>query len=210
MLKVLIVSYTPRITSNTRHLMNAAVEELRKRAELCHMDLAQTPPPLLSPAILNALLKRNFLSETLTAAEQAVVKQANEFLDQVLAADRIIVAFPMYNFSLPATVKAWVDVIVQKDKAFAIDSSGQYYGLLQNKAALILMTSGSDFEDPVMAPMNHSAPLLQQTFAFIGISSHTIAAYGLDQYANRAESLIEEAQASITHFLRMDSAWNDL
>lgn len=209
MLHVLVIRYTPRIDSNTQRLLATSLEEVGPRASITHVDLTETPPPLLMPANLNALLKRNFMGETLTEVERAVVSRADRFLSQVLAADRIIIAFPMFNFSLPAAIKAWVDVIVQKEKTFAIDSAGRYYGLLKNKAALLLTTTGSDFGEPSMAAMDHSAPLLKQCLEFMGISTHTIAAYGLNQYAAQAESLVAEAQATIKTYLATEPVWKE-
>ena len=143
----------------------------------------------------------------LTDVEQAAVRGADHFLDQVLKADRVIVAFPMYNFSVPAAVKAWIDTIIQKDRTFGIDASGQYHPLCRNKRALILMTSGNDFGEPTMQPMNHASTLMEHCLNFIGIGSHTITAYGLNQYADRAEQIVVQAQEHISQYLSADGDW---
>jgi FMN-dependent NADH-azoreductase len=209
MLDVLVIRYAPRVDSNTQRLLETSLEEVAPRTRITLVDLTETPPPLLMPANLNALIKRNFMGEPLTEEEQVVVSSTDKFLSQVIAADRLIIAFPMFNFSLPAAVKAWVDVIVQKEKTFSIDSTGRYYGLLKNKAALLLTTTGNDFSEPSMQAMDHAAPLLKQCLEFMGISTHTIAAYGLNQYAEQAELLVAEAQATIKAYLTTDSAWKE-
>ena len=208
MYKVLLLSYTPRIGSHTARLVKTAMEHLPRGAEVTRVDLANSPPPLLDGDLLNVLIKANFTDEELTQEEQVMADKATIYVTQLLNADRIVVAFPMYNFSLPAPVKAWVDLVVQKDKTFGIDGNGQYKGLCNDKSALILMTTGNDFNEPHFTAYNHAQPLMQANLEFMAIPSVSICAYGLDQYPDKCEHLIEQAQAEVVDFLTGDSHWN--
>lgn len=208
MYKVLLLSYTPRVGSRTACLVETAIEHLPQGAQVTYVDLAANPPPLLEGELLNALIKANFTDEVLTAKELAKTKAADTYVTQLLNADRIIVAFPMYNFSLPAPVKAWVDVVVQKDKTFSIDSNGQYKGLCKGKSVLIIMTAGSDFNDAHLGTRNYALPLLMANFEFMGISSASVCAYGLDQYPEKCSTLIERAQSEVVGFLSAGSQWS--
>lgn len=207
MTNTLLISYTPRYDSNTQKLVHTFIEALPAQSTLTHLNLVNTPPPLLLEDNLNALIKTNFMGEALNEKEQQAVRGANGFLQSLLEADRIAIAFPLYNFSLPATVKAWVDVVVQKGATFTIDSNGNYEGLCHHKKALILMSSGTDFGQEAMAHLDHGIPLMSACLGFMGIESHAIAAYGLDQYADKASDIVATAQQDIKAFLASDTAW---
>jgi len=128
-------------------------------------------------------------------------------MQQVLDAKRIVIVFPMYNFSLPAAVKAWVDCIVQKDRTFEIDDQGQYLGLCHEKKGLILMTAGADYTDEPYKSMNFASTLMEACFGFMGIASHSIVAAGLNQYPDKVDEIIGAAQEDIKQFIKSDVTW---
>ena len=208
MQNLLLVLYTPRHDSNTQKLVNTFLSAAQDHYNIKQIDLAKNPPPLLSEDNLNALLKRNFMGIDLTEDEQATVACADQYTEQLMEADKIVIAFPMYNFSLPAAIKAWIDLVTQKDKTFAISEMGEYSGLLSGKHALTLMTTGNDFNLDVLKDKNLATPLIQQCFDFIGVSNKHISAFGLNQYADRAGQIVEEAQQKILDFLEENSNWN--
>ncbi len=143
----------------------------------------------------------------LNEVEQQIVASADVLVQQLLDADRIVFAFPMYNFSLPAAVKAWVDAVIQLGKTFTMTGEGAYAGLCHGKKALILMTTGGDFSQEPTKNMNFATPLMQTCLGFMGIESHVIAAYGLNQYMDRADDIVADAQQEIIGFLQQDPAW---
>ena len=205
MTKTLIVSYTPRDDSDTLKILEAFKEN--STSEIEHLDLVSTPPPLLLKDNLNALLKRNFMGLELTPEEHVCVSENDAYMQQVLDAERIVIAFPMYNFSLPATVKAWVDSVVQKDRTFGIDAEGNYFGLCQGKKALILLTTGADYSEEPYKSMNFASPLMEACFGFMGVESHTIIAPGLNQYPDRVDEIVKQAQGEVVNFLKSDNGW---
>ena len=207
MMKTLLVSYTPRFDSNTQKLLQTFIQASSGGSELTHVDLVKEPAPLLLEQNLNALLKRNYLGEKLTTDECGALKTADGFLQQLQASDRIVIAFPMYNFSVPAGIKAWIDVIVQNGHTFKINEERQYEGLCQGKRALILMTTGSDFSQESMKPMNYATPLMQSCLGFMGIPSQAITAFGLNQYMDKADSIVNKAQQDIVDYVTQDTEW---
>ena len=207
MIKTLLISYTPRVESNTAKLVDTVVSLAGDKADITHLDLVKEPPPLLLGDNLNALLKRNFMGMSLTEAENNTVRSADKLLDQLLAADRIVIAFPMYNFSLPAAIKAWVDAVIQKERTFTISSEGAYQGLCQGKKSLILMTTGSDFNQESMKNLNYATPLLQSCMGFMGIASHVITAYGLNQYMDHSDKIVGSSQQEISAYLDQNAFW---
>jgi len=202
MLKTLLVSYTPRFESNTKKLVKAYLQAASDKSEVVFLDLVKEPAPLLLEDNLNALLKRNYMGMDLTEIENNSVQSADQLIQQLQEADRIVIAFPMYNFSLPATVKAWIDAIIQNGKTFKMTDDGGYEGLCQGKQALILMTTGGDYSQEPEKSMDYATPLIQTCMGFMGIGSHVIAAYGLNQYIDRVDDIVTEAQQKIVKYLK--------
>jgi len=207
MSKTLLVSYTPRFESNTKKLVDTYLLATSNKSEILHLDLVKDPAPLLLEDNLNALIKRNFMGMELTEIENNSVNGADQLVLQLLEVDRLVIAFPMYNFSLPATVKAWIDAIVQSGKTFNMTENGEYEGLCQGKQALILMTTGSDFSQEPIKSMDYATPLIQACMGFMGIESHVITAYGLNQYMDRADNIISDTQQEIVKYLKNNQTW---
>lgn len=207
MKKTLVVSYTPRHDSNTRKLLETFLQSSTSVADIEHLDLVANPPPLLLEDNLNALLKRNFMGMDLSDEENQSVYNNDMLMDQLLNAKRIVMAFPMYNFSLPATVKAWVDSVVQRDRTFRLNDDGSYEGLCHGKRALILLTTGADYREEPYKSMNFASPLMESCFGFMGIEAQTISAFGLNQYPDRVDDIVGQAQQEIVNYLETDEEW---
>ena len=209
MTNTLIIRYTPREDSNTSKLVDTFIEHSGAGVGTAttHLDLAENPPPLLLKDNLNALLKRNYAGMELSEAETQLVSPCDKLTQQLLAADRLVMAFPMYNFSLPATVKAWADAVTQKDRTFQVNEDGSYTGLCQGKRALVLMTTGADYSTAPYKNMNFASPLIESCLGFMGITCQVFAAYGLNQYPDNIEEIMAKTQQDIATFLKTDSTW---
>lgn len=196
MKKTLIVTYTPRIESNTKKLVNYFVDYNEGNTEIEILDLAETTPDLLLEKNLNLFLKRNYAGIALEKEETQVLEKNDFMLQQVLDADFIVMAYPLYNFSLPATVKAWVDGIIQAGKTFKLTENG-YEGLCENKKALVLMTTGGDFGIEPAKSMDFATPLIRTQLGFIGIPTEHVSAFGMQQYPDKVESILESSKQEI-------------
>lgn len=92
---------------------------------------------------------------------------SNELIAELKAADHIVIGAPMYNFSTPAVLKAYIDHIVRINETF----SSSYQGLVTGKKLTILQAAGSDYgPGSPMESMNVEIPYLKQVFGFIGIT----------------------------------------
>lgn len=196
MKKTLLVTYTPRIGSSTRQLVDTFITSAKNKTEIVELDLAVSPPDLLLAESLNVFIKDIYTPEPLTEQEIVLLAKGEKMLMQVKDADYIVIAYPMYNFSIPATVKAWIDIIIQSGKTFELKEDG-FRGLCTDKKALILSTTGFDFENEPAKSADFALPLMQSTLNFIGIKSQNVVAYGLNQYADRKEEIIAQAQNKI-------------
>ena len=206
MSKTLIVSYTPRVDSNTQKLVDTYLETMPEGASVEYLNLLDKPAPVHTRESVAAMLKRNFAGMSLNDSESQSVVIADQFTQQVLDSDFIVFAFPMYNFTVPAAVKAWVDLIVQNGRTFTVTEEGEYAGLCQGKSALILMTSGGDFSTEPNKSMNFATPYMQSCLGFLGIHSTAISAFGLNQYEHRAAEILAQAQHDIRLFSHSKNA----
>ncbi|WP_103866843.1 FMN-dependent NADH-azoreductase [Aquimarina sp. I32.4] len=196
MKKTLVVSYTPREQSNTKKLVDFFVEHAQNKTEITFLDLTKDTPDLLLEKNLNLYVNRNFGGVALNDEEQKILSKNDKMVVQLLDADRIVVASPMYNMSLPATVKAWVDAVIQAGKTFEQTENGPR-GLCDGKQALVLMTSGSDFTIEPLKSMNFATPLLNACLGLMGITTENSTAFGLQQYPDKVESMLAMCKEEI-------------
>ena len=197
MKKTLILSYTPRENSNTKKMLDFFIANNQDKTEITFVDLAEEAPDLLLKENLNLYVNRNFGGVALSEEEQKVLAKNDKLMNQLLETDFVVLASPMYNFTIPATVKAWFDAVIQAGKTFAYTETG-LKGLCENTEALILMTSGSDFGIEPYKNVNFATPLLITSFDFLGISAQAINKFGMIQYQDKAEQMIEDAKEEIT------------
>ena len=133
MKKTLVVSYTPREGSNTKKLLDHLVSNIEGKTEMEFVDLAENVPMFLKQE-LNAYVKRNFGGQDLTSKEEELLKPIDKLCEQVINADYVVLAYPIYNFTFPGPVKCWFDAIIQSGKTFKYTETG-FEGLLKGKNA---------------------------------------------------------------------------
>ena len=93
-------------------------------------------------------------------------------------ADEYVIGVPMHNFSIPSTLKLWIDQVVRAGKTFAYRASGPE-GLLKGKKATLLIASGGVYEHgSAMASWNFVTPYLTTVFRFMGVGDVNIIAAG--------------------------------
>lgn len=95
---------------------------------------------------------------------------SNRLIDDLIAADLVIVASPMHNFSLPAGLKSWVDHVVRAQKTFAITPTGKM-GLLDDKPVYVLISSGGTFSGNNAYQPDFFTPYMKEILSTIGINS---------------------------------------
>ncbi|WP_103070425.1 FMN-dependent NADH-azoreductase [Aquimarina sediminis] len=198
MTKTLVVSYAPRKGSYTKQLVDEFITLSQNKTEISFLDLVTSPPDLLLSDNLNLIL----YGEEPKYTEEEKERLSNHFMlvQQVLDTDHIVLASPMYNFSLPATVKAWVDNIVVINKTFSISEDGISQGLCKGKKALILAVAGGDYSEE--EAKEYFSPAIKRNFEYIGIPSEQISAFGIDQYPNKVDSIISKAKHEIHEVIK--------
>ena len=165
-MRVLVVEYLPRgELSRTRRLLEAALSALPPDAEITRVDLARKPPRALDVVSLNAYIARNYAGLALSDDQSASLAEADALTGQLLACDALILACPVFNYSVPAAVKAWLDAVIQKNRTWRV-AAGRRTGLVSGRPALVLMTSGGELS----GARDHARPLVEICLASIGIT----------------------------------------
>ena len=178
--------------STTRQLSGQLVTQLVAQgygAHVVHRDLALTPPALLTEGWVGA----NFTDDADRSDEQkALLASSDELIAELEAADTIIIGVPVYNFAIPAALKAWVDLIARARRTFRYTEAGPE-GLLTGKKAYLVVASGGV---PVGSDYDFATGYLRHVLGFVGITDVTIIAADqqmMDGEAiNRATSAISE------------------
>ncbi len=194
MKKTLVVSYAPRRGSYTKQLVDEFIKLADSKTEITFLDLVASPPDLLLDDNLNLILYGK--QSEYTAEEEKRLSNHFQLTQQILDADNIVLASPMYNFSLPATVKAWVDTVVVINKTFAFAEDGSFKGLCEGKKALILAVAGGDYS--AETAHEYFSPTIKRNFEFIGIPSQQISAFGVAQSPEKVDAIISNAKTEIS------------
>lgn len=154
-------------------------------------DLAVNPVPHLDANLLGGWMKPE---EQRNGDELKALARSNELTDEVLAADVLVLAAPMYNFTIPSTLKAWLDHVLRAGITFKYTETGPQ-GLLTGKRAYILTARGGIHAG---ASSDHQEPYLRQVMAFIGIHDVTfIHAEGLNLGGDFHEKGLNQAKAQL-------------
>ncbi len=131
-----------------------------------YRDLAlETPSPVRQPWVY-----ANFTPEDKrTPDQQAALGESDRLLDEVFAADEIVIGAPMHNFGIPASLKLWIDQVVRTGRTFRYGANGPE-GLLKGKTATLLVASGGDYgANSPAAGYNFVEPYLRSVLGFLGV-----------------------------------------
>ena len=198
-LNVLLINASSRKQGSvTRHLTSRLVEELNRKVGVANMavrDLTASPLPFIDDAWVAANFTR---ADERDGHQQAVLAQSNELVEELKAADVIILGVPIYNFSVPAAFKAWIDQVARAGLTFRYTSDGPV-GLLEGKRAFVAVASGGVAID---SAVDFTTPYIRHVLGFIGINDVKVIAaerMNVDNEASRAkaEQQIQKAVSSI-------------
>ena len=118
---------------------------------------------------------------------------ANLDVDEFIGADTVVIGAPMYNFTLPTQLKAWIDRIAVAGKTFRYTADGPE-GLVKGKRVIIALARGGLYDEgsPARA-FEHLETYLRGLFNFVGIEPEFVAADGLNLGPDQREAAIRQA-----------------
>jgi FMN-dependent NADH-azoreductase len=167
-------------------------------------DLTADNIPHLSLAAFAASLTP---AETRSSTEHQAAALADALIEEVEAADVIVLAAPMYNFSIPSTLKAWIDHITRTGRTFRYGAAGAE-GLLKGKKVFIITGRGGIYSgDSPAKDMDFQEPYLRAILGFLGLDDVTfIHVEGLKISLEAAASGIGRARKTIGDLLPIAAA----
>ncbi|MDD0842835.1 FMN-dependent NADH-azoreductase [Pseudomonas sp. Gutcm_11s] len=191
--------------SHSRNLSQRFVSQwLARRAQdsLTYRDIGQNPPTIID---------HDWIAAAFTADEQRepwmneTLQESELLIDELLAADVLVIGTPLYNFSMPAALKAWIDQIVRTDRTVAFDASNPldpYIPLLADRprhAVILTARGGVGFDaGGQMAHMNHLESSLITALGFIGITRvHQIAIEGQEVGGELLAASVAQAMSQV-------------
>jgi FMN-dependent NADH-azoreductase len=167
MTHILHLDSSPRggrsISRTLSHEFIADLQATHADLTITYRDLGHHPVPFVDEDWIAAAYSH---ADTHTLDQAAAIRVSDELVDEFLAADRYVVAVPMYNFSIPANFKAYIDQIVRVGRTFSVDETG-YKGLVHNKKMTIITAQGGTYPE---GSNDLQTPYLKLIFGFIGIT----------------------------------------
>ncbi|MCJ8290413.1 MAG: NAD(P)H-dependent oxidoreductase [Crocinitomicaceae bacterium] len=161
-------------------------------AETIDRDLAYSSLPFLNDTFLEAILHRGELSEE----QQNVTRLSDDLVNELLGSDILVLGAPMYNFGIPACLKAYFDLIARAGKTFQYSEQGYPIGLVVNKKAIVVITTGGV---PLGSPMDFSKNYISTFLNFLGIKD--VEFVELDENISKYEEKMKIANEKLDSIL---------
>lgn len=191
--------------SHSRNLTHRFVSRWQARRPtdtVTYRDIGGTPPsfidqPWIQAAFSSPEQHEPWMDDTLA--------ESNQLIDELVAADILIIGAPLYNFGMPAALKAWVDLVVRMGRTVEYDPStpeAPFTPLLADRPrhAVILSSRGGVGFEPggELAHMNHLEPAMATVLEFIGITNvHSIAVENQEEGGDVLAASVEEAERRV-------------
>jgi FMN-dependent NADH-azoreductase len=161
--------------------------------KVIHRDVGQDIiPHLTEESIID------FSSTDQTAVAKPSRKLSDKLIDELQNADRIVLAAPMYNFTIPSTLKSYFDYVVRVGKTVGYNDKGAY-GMIQDKPVLVITTGGGNHDN---SDRDFQAPLVKQLLNYIGLKDVTfVRAHGLLLSDDLFNTKISQAKDQIKSYV---------
>jgi FMN-dependent NADH-azoreductase len=174
-----------------------AYREANPNDEVIYIDLYKQNIPSIDADVFSGWgkLRSGQTFDQLTESEQKKVGRLAELVDQFVAADKYVFVTPLWNFSFPPVMKAYIDSICAVGKTFKYTEQGPV-GLLTDKKALHIQARGGIYSEGPAAEMEMGHRYLGTIMKFIGVPSFEgLFVEGHNQFPDRADAIKKEAIA---------------
>lgn len=164
-----IISSPRGESSNSIQLSNDIVKKLQVANpdnQLAVRDLTNHPFPHLEEAQLAAFFTPE---DSRTAAHKTAIAHSDEAVKELFDADYIVIGVPFYNFSIPSTLKAWIDHIARAGVTFRYSEKGPE-GLVKGKKVYLAIATGAIYSEGPYKAFDFAEPYLRAVLGFIGIT----------------------------------------
>ncbi|GGD97005.1 FMN-dependent NADH-azoreductase [Rhizobium anhuiense] len=197
MSSILLLTSSPRAESLSTPIAVDLAEKLKSQnpgSVVVRRDLATNPLPHIDDLFTGAIRKP---AEARTAEEIAAIKTSDELVNELFAADTIVISTGLINFNIYSSLKTWIDNVARAGVTFKYTESGPV-GLLTGKKVYVVLASGGVYSQGPAAPLNHAVPYLKSVLGFLGITDvETIYVEGLAFGPEAAEKAIGAAKSRV-------------
>jgi FMN-dependent NADH-azoreductase len=184
--------------SLTRQLSAAYVEQWQAKnagRKVVQRDLASNILPHITEAMIGAYFTP---ADQRSAEQQAIIAESDKLVDELIAADTLVIGVPMYNFAPPSAFKAWVDHISRVGRTFSYGANGPT-GLLTGKRAIVILSSGGVYSEGPAQPLDFNGTYIRSVLGFLGITDvELITAEGVSMGEEKAKQTLSQAQEKIS------------
>ena len=165
-MKVLkINSSSDRSTSKSRKYVDKLVGRLQEQSPnllIAERDVTYSDLPFVNDKMLSAL----FVKGEHTKEQREILRLSNMLIDELIDTDTLVIGAPIYNFSVPASLKAYFDLVARAGRTFKYTENGAV-GLLEGKKPYIVITSGGT---EVGSDVDFASNYITHFLGFIGIT----------------------------------------
>jgi FMN-dependent NADH-azoreductase len=197
-MSILLVTSSPR--GDASHSTRVATDLARKLVAadpsntLVVRDLVANPLPHIDPDYATGIYTP---AEARTARQAEVVGVSDAVLDELFAADTVILATGFINFNISSTLKSWVDHVARSGKSFAYGEGGPK-GLVNGKKVYIVLASGGIYSEGAAVQMDHAVPYLRSVLGFLGMTDvDVIRVEGVGMGADAVTAALAKATAKV-------------
>jgi FMN-dependent NADH-azoreductase len=196
-MKLLQIDSSARAGSVTRRLTAKFADDWKMShptGEVIHRDLSTTTLPLITDDWNATRIEPSKLNP----AQRNYLATSDALIEELAAADIIVIGAPMYNFAIPSLLKAWIDQIVRIGKTVAYGPRGPE-GLLGNKKVVVITARGGAYEKGgPREKADFQEPYLRHVFGFVGITD-IIFIHADNQHLGEAAPSLTAAVEQIAH-----------
>lgn len=191
--EILCVTSSPRGDTSYSNLVAARVlreiRAVRPHANVTIRDLARNPLPHIDDDFVTATRS---VAGARTERQRALLDQSDILVNELIDADTIVIASAMINFSVPSTLKTWIDYVCRPGRTFEYTDLGEQ-GLLKGRNAILVLARGGVYSGP-MNGRDHQETYLRTVLNFLGITDiETIVVEGVALGPYSAEKSLELA-----------------
>jgi FMN-dependent NADH-azoreductase len=190
---LLAIDVSPRLENSvSRKLTDRFVDHwkaMHPGGHVIRRDLMRTRLPFIDLSWIGGAFMP---PEHQSAEMKEAIRNSDELVAELIAADRIVIGTPMFNFSIPAALKAYIDHVVR----VGVTVTPQYDGVLRNKKATVILASGSSYaEGTKWASCDNASTYLMQILGFLGIRAVTLVRAGRTLSIDRGETTFTDFAA---------------
>jgi len=189
-------SVSRKLTAKTLSELKAA----HPNSTIISRDFGANPLPHLSATVLSAFYTQ---ADQRDATLNNAVKLSDQAIEEVVAADIIVIGAPMWNFGIPSSLKAWIDHVVRAGRTFNYSANGPVSLLKPGKKVIIISSRGGIYSEGPFKVMDHQETYLKAVLGFIGLTDISfVRAEGVAMGEDAVKKAFQTAEAQLAETIK--------